>query len=637
MTQEEHQLILEQAEQVFRILEQRPERRRVAADDMDRIRKAFALADEAHSEQRRKNGQPYIIHPIAVARIVAEEMQMGANPVIAAFLHDVVEDTPHTIEDVKKLFGNDVAFLVRVVTKNTSGEYELSKQIDNFRKMLDSIQYDIRPLMVKLADRLHNMRTLGSMPPAKQMKIAGETDYFYAPLANRLGLYNIKVELENLSMRYRCPLEFEQLEGLITADKETEGGRINDFARQLQSTLTANGIDTRMVVEYRRPYSLWRKMNRDQNLKDFKHVPHRHFLNIVYTSTDDRSVEKDAALRIYSLLTDNFSEKPGSVVNYIDSPKENGYQSLHVQLMAPYGCWEDVYISSERMRHRSQVGIAADDENEMTGSNIRQWIGKFRHVLKEMAANPDGTHFMENISMAFYNDDITVFSPRGREVRLPKRASAIDFAFDIHTDIGRHAHHAFINGQLASIKSVLHRGDIVEIITSPDSQPSPDWLDHVLTYRAKNFITRHLAQRPRLPYTRCTCCDPIPGEEVIGFKQPDGSITVHKRSCGSAISLATQYGDTIVPVNFDESPDVLYPVQVHILAADRYHLLSDMVNCLSQRLNLSITNFTITTIDGIVNCDIEFPVHSLANLDAIVSHLKAINNVDEVTRVALNR
>ena len=297
--------------------------------DIDRLRAAFEFAREAHSPQKRKSGEPYIIHPVNVARIVAQELELGADPVIAAFLHDVVEDTDYTIEDIRERFGDEVAFLVGVVTKEKKDKYVQSKQIDNFRQILASMQYDVRALLIKLADRLHNMRTLDSMRPDKQMKIAGETDYFYAPLANRLGLYHVKTELENLSFRYRCPREYSLLERLLAEEFEAERPHIEAFTSKIETLLAAGGIKARTEVRYRKPYSIWMKMHAKGC--DFAHIDTKYYVRVVYQNLESWS-EKDTSLRIYSILTDAFKERPGSVSNYIDAPKENGYQSFQVKL-----------------------------------------------------------------------------------------------------------------------------------------------------------------------------------------------------------------------------------------------------------------------------------------------------------------
>lgn len=621
MTQDYDMMIMEKAQVVFMEME-----KRVPAEDVERIRAAFELAREAHAAQKRKSGEPYIIHPIAVATIVAIELKLGANPVIAAFLHDVVEDTAYTIDDIRQRFGDDVAFLVSVVTKKSTGNYEISKQVDNYKQMLNSIHYDIRALLVKLADRLHNMRTLSSMRPDKQMKIAGETDFFYAPLANRLGLYNVKIELENLSFRYRCPHEYELITSLIQKDQESHQERLDIFTARIREALANDGIKVLVRTIYRAPYSIWRKMRKSGD--DFNHVPFRHFVEVMYACEDEQQ-EKDMALRIYSRLTDAFNEKPGGIINYIDSPKENGYQSFHVQLLSDFGCWEEVHISSERMVRASQLGVVA----ERSEDNVRRWIEKFRTVLRDMEFHQKEGDFIENVVTTFYNDDILVFTPNGMPVNLPKRATALDFAFEIHSHIGEHAHYARINEHLASVKTELHRGDIVEIVTNPDIHPLPEWTDHVLTYKAKGFLKRYFAKQEKSTFHFCPHCQPIPGEEVIGFKETDGTISVHKRNCPMAIGLASQQGDSIVSVDYEETQDALYPVGIQILAIDRFHLLSDMINCITNELHLSIGSLSTTTADCIVQCTIHFSVHSFGELQTIISQVAAINGVEEVKRI----
>lgn len=610
--------IAENAQRVFNAMEPR-----VSPADMARIREAYELAREAHKSQVRKSGEPYIFHPIAVACIVAEELMLGANPVIAAFLHDVVEDTPTTIEEIQERFGEDVAFLVRVVTKQKKDKYEMSKQLDNFKQMLNSVHYDIRALLVKLADRTHNMRTLSSMRPDKQMKIAGETDYFYAPLANRLGFYNIKIELENLSLRYRCPHEYAQLTRLIEQDDAANREKMEAFKQAIIDTLRGHGIDVRVNIVYRKPYSLWRKMKKYGD--DYAHLKYRRFIEVIFPDSQQQS-EKNSALKIYSALTDVFKEKPGGISNYIDSPKENGYQSFHVKLLSPFGKWEEVHICSERMMRDSQLGCVAE-RNEQ---NIQRWIDKFREVLKDISYHANEGNFIESVVTSFYNDDIMCFTPKGRSVILPQKATALDFAFEIHSEIGGHAHYARINGHLSSIKTVLHRGDVVEIFTDQDVKPGSDWKDCVVTYKAKRYLRSYYAKQVKPKYHRCDCCKPIPGEEVIGFKEADGTITVHKRDCETAIRLASQQGDNIVSVDYAADDSTLYPITINVRAVDRYHLFVDLVDCITNKLKLTMDRFCTSTTDSIVDCEIDLGVHSFDEINLIITNIAAIQGVDEV-------
>lgn len=619
MTPDYDKIIEERAEKVFQAMAPR-----VSDKEMAMLRDAFEFARKAHEGQKRKTGEPYILHPIAVANIAADELRLGTAPVIAAFLHDVVEDTATTSAEIQQRFGDDVAFLVRVVTKQKKDKYNESKQVDNYRQMLNSLQYDVRALLVKLTDRLHNMRTLSSMPPDKQMKIAGETDYFYAPLANRLGLYRVKIELENLSFKFRCPHEYDELVDLIERDKAAQSERLGVFASEIDQTLKAAGINARVRVEYRPPYSIWRKMHKYGD--DFNHLKYRHFTDIVFEPAEGMT-EKDMALKIYSVLTDRFSEKPGGILNYIDSPKENGYQSFHVKLLADFGRWQEVHISSERMLHNSRLGCVASRSED----NIQRWIEKFRAVLRDIASQDHNneSNFIENVVTTFYNDDIMTFTPNGKPVVLPQKATVLDFAYDVHTKLGHRAKYARVNGFLTSIKAQLHRGDVVEIFTDDCCHPSPDRLDSVVTYKARKAIRTYLNSLPLSILRRCPDCHPIPGEEVIGFKEPNGQITLHKRDCHAAIGRASQWGDTIVEVDFEPS-DKLYPVTIVIKAVDRPHLFVDLVDSISNKLQLSMDSFNTSTTESIVTITITLGVHSWDELQSIMTHISSIPSVDEV-------
>ena len=601
---------------------------RVTDKEMATLHDAFELAREAHAPQKRKTGEPYIFHPISVALIAAKELQLDVNSVIAAFLHDVVEDTPITNDEIQKRFGEDVAFLVRVVTKQKKDKYEMSKQLDNFKQMLNSVQYDIRPLLVKLADRLHNMRTLSSMRADKQMKIAGETDYFYAPLATRLGLYNVKTELENLSLRFRCPHEYHDLVSRIEEDKEANASRLKVFTDEISGILSRAGIKCRVYVEYRYPYSLWRKMKKYGD--DFDHLKYRHFIEIVFKGEPGES-EKATTLKIYALLTDRFKEKPGGISNYIDSPKENGYQSFHLKLLSDFGRWQEVHISSERMVQESQIGCLYNRSE----NSIRRWIDKFRATLKDIArqTHETGDSFIESVVSSFYNDDIMTFSPQGKPIVLPQRSTVLDFAYEIHSQLGTHAKYARINGRLASIKTPLHRGDIVEIYPDLNSHPVSDWLNHTVTYKARKAIRQYLNKHPEIIHHRFHECHPLPGEEVIGFKEADGKITIHKRDCPTAIRLASQFGDNICSVEFKED-NTLYSVEIEISCVDRYHMIIDIVDCISNTLGLSIESINTETHDSIVSIHLRFAVHSFNELQSIVKHLSSIPDVDEVKLIS---
>ena len=598
----------------------------ISEDDMARVKDAFALAEEAHRDQFRKSGLPYIVHPIAVAQIVASELELGPNPVIAALLHDVVEDTDYTVEDIRERFGDDVAHLVDIVTKRASEEQVNSKQVENFRQLLESLHYDVRAVLIKLADRLHNMRTLESMKPAKQMKIAGETYYFYAPLANRLGLYHVKSELETLSFRFRCPREYSEIEEMIALVKEADRGMIDSLSSDIIYFLKNEGINVRIEVRYRMPYSVWKKMKTYEC--DFAQVKDKHYIRIIFPDNLDTS-EKNTSLRIYSILTDHFREKPGSFSNYIDAPKENGYESLHVKLLNARGDWEEVHIASERMVRKSRLGCAA----EQTSDNLSLWLKNFRAVLKKVAKDSTKSNYLiDEARMLFeYNDDILVYTPKGDYIILPKGSTAIDFAFTIHTKIGEHARYARINGKLSSVKTPLQRGDCVEIGLSEDIQIRQDWQGHMKTYKAQKAVDSYLDTLAKPQHALCPYCNPLPGDEIIGFGADTEHMTLHKRACTEAIRLASQHGNHIHEAELEESSDRLYPVRICVRAIDRYHLLSDLIYCITEKLKLSMTALATETVDNIGTCIIDFSIHSAGELRFVIKAIKEIDGVDEAT------
>lgn len=600
---------------------------RIPAVDLPRVHAAYELAAKAHAQQMRKSGIPYITHPISVARIACVELGLGTNSIMAALLHDVVEDTDYTIGDIREHFGDDVAFLVDVLTKKEKAEYKMSKQIDNFKQMLDSIQYDIRALLIKLSDRLHNMRTLGSMRADKQMKIASETDYFYAPLANRLGLYEIKSELENLSMKFRSPQEYERIEKKIVSYMRLHHDDIEEFLKPIRTALEDAGIKADVYARPRSVYALWRKM---QNTGlSFKELEHVHLINIIFPFNTKSGVsEKNQCLAIYSILTDLYKERPYSMINYVDQPKENGYQSLHVQVMTHMGGWAEVHISTETMHRNSQLGCVMDRTE-----TIETWVNKFKNILRDIAQMGNEGGFMESVVSSFYNDDIIVFTPKGNSIVLPKNSSVLDMAYEIHTNIGNRANFARINGKLCSIFTTLKRGDRVEVGTSDYILPTREWLKHVCTYKARRAInvavSKNGAAAGEFPYRLCPDCNPLPGDEIIGFKQP-GGILVHKRNCPSAITLSAKDGDSIVDVTLPVLPGRFYPTNIIINSVDRPHLLMDLVKVISEDLKLSIDSLHTVTEDYIVTTNVRIEVPSAFELFEAVRIIEQVPGVEEV-------
>ena len=620
-------------------------------EEITLLRKAYALARTAHEGQFRKGGEPYIMHPVAVATIIAEDFMMDANSVAAGFLHDVVEDTDTTIDDIRREFGDDVAFLVQVVTKPKShapGQADLAKQENNFRQLLDSMRRDIRAVLIKLADRLHNMRSLGSMQPVKQMKIAGETDFFYAPFANRLGLNNLRRELENLSFRFRCPERYERLRRALEADRAEQSERLERLTARIRRLLSEEGIEVRTEVRYRLPYSIDRSM-RDTG-RDVEHVEHRYVVRVIYdrarlTPLLESVPDKTICLRIYGILTAEFREKAGSLVNYVDHPKENGYRSMHVQLLGEMGTWEEIHISSEEMVRRTKLGIMLErignrradgdvrDANRLLERGDREWIDKFCVMLERIAEGEGDIHFMEGVADALYAEDITVYDAAGTPTRLPQHATALDCAFE--RGVGEKAHYARIDGRLASLVTPLEHGNCVEIFTAEQTRPCAEWTDAVKTFKAKNFLKAYFRREASAGPCRCPECLPLPGQEVIGFTDEtcENTVTVHRRDCPRAISLSAQHGDAIVEVEFPDHPDVTYPVATRIRAVDRPRLLHDIIASLTDGLGLEMNELHVATRDHIVELTVHYAVHSVGELRSAVRFLGAIEGVDEVCKI----
>ena len=602
-------------------------------EEMALVKKGFSFAEMAHINQRRKAGEPYITHPLAVAKIVLVELKLGVNPTIAALLHDVVEDTDHTIEEIKMGFGADIAFLVDVLTKKKRETYKTSKQVDNFQQMLNSIHYDIRALLIKLADRLHNMRTLKSMKPEKQIKIAGETDYFYAPLANRLGLYKVKSELENLSLQYRSPHEYNAIKKQIDDYADNHSSAAKKWIKAIEEKLEENGIKAKIDCDKRTVYSIWSKMH-SKNIS-FKEVEHIRVINITFENWEEMGLtEKRLALRIYSILTDLYIEKPGSLNNYIDTPKENGYHSLHCKLMGNEGRWMEVHIQSTSMRERSYYGCLVERETGVEG-----WIAKFRDILKDISFHGKESGFsIESVIRTFYNDDIVVFSPNGTQFIMPSGSTALDFAYEIHSNIGEHAQYAIINDKLMSIFTKLQHGDRVRIGSDTNHHPKESWLDHVVTYKAIQYIKQYLRKEKAkkgetgTEYILCPNCEPLPGDEVIGFRHEDNTVTIHKCNCSTAISVAAQQGDIIENVCLFPSNQT-YPVTIFIKAVNRDGFLLDLITEISQKNLLSIESIKSTTEDEIIDCTIVFYVHSINELKDVEDDIRAMKNIYEVRHI----
>ncbi|AZZ57663.1 RelA/SpoT family protein [Riemerella anatipestifer] len=458
------------------------------------IRKAFDIALDAHKDQRRKTGEPYIYHPIAVAKIVAEEIGLGATSIACALLHDVIEDSDYTYEDIKKIFGEKIASIVNGLTKiSVMNNQNISIQSENYRKLLLTLSEDFRVILVKIADRLHNIRTLDSMRPDKQKKIASETVYIYAPLAHRLGLYNIKSELEDLSLKYNNPEVYTEITSKLDLAKEQREGYLEEFKNEVSEYLSKEELDFKIKGRTKAISSIYRKMLK-QNV-GFEEVYDNYAIRIIYKS--DLKNEKFLAWKIYSIVTDLYKSNPQRMRDWISAPRSTGYESLHLTVLGPDNKWIEVQIRSERMDEIAEKGVAAHYKykegfrRNSDDTNFEQWVTQIREVLEnqEMMSTSE---LLDDIKLNLYSKEVFVFTPKGEVTILPKNATALDFAFSVHTDLGMKCLGAKINGKLVPISYVLKNGDQIEILSSNNQRPKQDWLDFVVTSKAKSKIKNAL-------------------------------------------------------------------------------------------------------------------------------------------------
>jgi len=465
----------------------------LSKEDKKLIRTAFETAVDAHNGQRRRSGEAYIFHPIAVAKIVASEIGLDAVSIAAALLHDVVEDTSYTLDDIEQLLGETVARIVDGLTKiaHLKKDKNISQQAENFRKMLLTLHDDVRVIIIKIADRYHNMLTMDAMPEHKQVKIASETLYIYAPLAHRIGLYNIKGQLEDLSLKYTEPEVYNDIFNKIEETEEEQQAYIESFTSVIRDSLDKEGLNYDIKGRMKSIFSIRRKMIA-QNI-DFDEVYDKFAIRIIYRS--DRKNEKFLAWKIYSIVTDHFTPNPIRLRDWITSPKSTGYEALHITVMGPDGKWVEVQIRSERMHEIAEKGYAAHfkyKHGEQKEQGIEIWLNRLQEALE--SANGNAVDFVEEFKLNLYSKEIFVFTPQGELKSLPKGATPLDFAFHIHTEVGMKTRGAKVNGKLIPLNSTLHSGDQVEIITSETAKPNQNWLDYAHTARARSKIKSSLRE-----------------------------------------------------------------------------------------------------------------------------------------------
>jgi len=457
------------------------------------ITKAYEFAKQAHAGIRRRDGTLYITHPLAVARIACSDMGLGSTSICSALLHDVVEDTEYTVEDISNMFGPKIAQIVDGLTKISGGIFgdQASSQAENFRRLLITMNDDIRVILIKIADRLHNMRTLGSMLPAKQMKIAGETIYLYAPMAHRLGLFSIKTELEDLSFKYEHPQEYSYITERLSATETERMNLFDHFAKPVNETLQKIGLKYEMRARIKSVYSIWNKMQ-SKNIP-FEDIYDIYAVRIIFDS-DSESSEKKQCFEIYSVITDLYRTRPDRIRDWVSHPKANGYQALHITVMGPDGEWVEVQIRSRRMDEIAEKGFAAHWKYK--GQKIEEdtELDKWLQTITEILENPDpnALDFLDTIKLNLFSSEIFVFTPKGEIKTLPQGATALDFAYALHTDIGNKCIGAKINHKLVPLSHKLASGDQVEILTSRSQEPKPEWINFVTTARAHSKVDSFL-------------------------------------------------------------------------------------------------------------------------------------------------
>lgn len=464
--------------------------REKSKEDLAILRKAFDLAVEAHKDMRRKSGEPYIFHPIAVARICAEEMGLGVTSIVCALLHDTVEDTYVTLEDVEHQFGGKYSKIVDGLTKISEVfDHTTSDQAENFRKLLISMTDDVRVILIKLADRLHNMRTLDSMREDKRLKIASETSFLYAPLAHRLGFYNIKSELEDLALKYTEPEDYKEIQEKLEKDKEVRTRFIRHFSAPIKKELEAQDFKFEIKGRPKSVFSIWNKIHKKG--VSFEEIYDLFAIRIIIESEPEH--EKADCWKVYSIVTDFYKPSPERLRDWITTPKQNGYESLHTTVMSPTGKWVEVQIRTQRMDEIAEKGFAAHwkyKEDDPRASSYDQWLNKVRELLENKDLN--ALDFVDDFKQSLYHEEIIVFTPKGELKTLPQGSTALDFAFEIHTHIGETCIGAKVNHKLVPLSYELHSGDQIEIITSEKQTPKEDWMGFVFTTRAKQKIKQSL-------------------------------------------------------------------------------------------------------------------------------------------------
>ncbi len=715
--------------------------------ELEVVQRAFEFANEAHKNVRRRSGEPYMLHPIAVAQIVVDDIGLGYKSISAALLHDVVEDTDYTVEDIRERFGDKIASLVDGLTKiknvldteqKTHGTdlSQQSLQAENFKRILLTMNDDVRVVLIKLADRLHNCRTIEHMPEHKRDKILSETMFIFIPLAHRLGLYSIKSELENIWLRYKEPEAYEDIKARIDREVAGKGAEMTAFIRPITEALDAAGFHYELKKRVKTPYSAWRKMQ--SKGVPFEEVYDLYAIRIIFdTDPDSKESERDQCYHIFSIITGIYRYMPERLRDWVKHPKSNGYEALHCTLLSDSGIWVEVQIRTRRMDDIAEKGIAAHwvyKQHGMMGEGdyeMDNWLNR----IKEILVNPDinALELLDIIHNDLTATEIYVFTPRGEQRSIQKGATALDFAYLIHSEVGHKSIAAKVNQKLVKLNHVLKTGDKVEIITAEDARPQPEWLKFLITHRARTLVTDYFkaqrkqtvefgrksleqaaeaiglelderqlqrleatynvgtrdelyygigignisldnfeeiikrssgtrtswirrmlgleAQQPEKPepsgetiiigssdpdaphFHIATCCNPIPGDPVIGFKAPDGTVTIHKKSCKVAETIAATHGDwVVVPKWLEQAEDTSFLVRISLRGIDRVGMLNDITRYLSLVMGVNMRRLSLQAESGLFEGYIDLYVNSRDILDKLIKKLSSIEGIDNVTR-----
>lgn len=667
--------------------------------EMEMVQKAFDFANQAHKNVRRKSGEPYILHPIAVAKIVIININLGYKSICAALLHDVVEDTDYTVEDIRHFFGDKIASLVDGLTKMKSildtkdSDDVQSLQAENFRRILLTLNDDARVVLIKLADRLHNCRTIEFMKEHKRDKILSETMYIFIPLAHRLGLYEIKNELENIWLRFKEPIAYNEIVqriNLFQKDKEQE---FDAFITPIRESLDRSGIQYRILKRIKTPYSIWKKMNAQG--VEFERIYDLFAVRIVFEPrTDINDTEDEQVYYIESKVIALYAPHPSRFRDWIRQPKNNGYKAMHLTVMSPNGFWVEVQIRSHKMDDIAERGIAAhwmykrQNETIDSANEIDAWLNRLQEVL----LNPDlnTLEVMDLVHNDMISKNIVVYTPKGDSRVIDKDATALDFAFLIHTHLGHKATGARINGVLSPLSTVLSNGDQVEIITQVEPTTNPEWLNFLVTKKARNAVQDKLNLHEKInlrlqqqehpedtfqpskrsslskiigifkkstkdensenqydtalfetdqspyQYILAPCCQPIPGDDIVGFLNTDKTlVTVHKKTCERSQKEASLFGDSIVIPKWKLGIHRGFPVKLTIKGIDRKGVLGDISRYVSYVMGLSFISIHVVTRDGIYSGDIELNVTDRNALNTLIQKLSKIEGMQSVKRTDL--